>query len=39
MHKPEFVQENKAYKILWEFQIQIPPKRPDLISITKKERT
>ena len=41
MHKPESVQENTTYKILWDFEIQIyhltPARRPDLVIINKRE--
>ena len=41
MHKPESVQENQTYKILWNFEIQtdhlIPARRQNLVIIYKKE--
>ena len=44
MHKPESLFENETYKILWDLQqiqtdYQIPARRPDLMSINKKNRT
>ena len=42
MHNPAPVLENDAHKLLWDFNIQtnhlIPPRRPDLIIINKKEK-
>ena len=43
MHSPESVQENKAHKPLWDFEIQtdkeISAKRTDLVTVKKKEGT
>ena len=43
IHKPESVQENDTYKVLWDFEIQtlyqISVRRPDLIMRNKKRRT
>ena len=39
MHNPESVLENDTHKLLWDFVIQISARRPDLIIISKKERT
>ena len=42
MHNPAPVLENNTHKLLWDFNIQtdrlIPTRRPDFITITKKER-
>ena len=42
MKKPESVQENEIYKILWGFVIQtyhiIQARRPDLVLINKKKK-
>ena len=42
MQKPESVQENETYKILWYFKIQlvhlIPERKPDLVMINKKKK-
>ena len=41
MHEPKSIQENEAYKIIWEFEIQtenpIPSRVPDLMMISKKK--
>ena len=43
MHKPERVQENEKYKILWNFEIQaehlITARRPELVIINKKRKS
>ena len=43
MHNLEFVQKNKMYKLLWDFEVQmhhrISVRRPDLIIINKEKRT
>ena len=42
MHKPESVQENETYKLLWDFEIptdnQILARRPDIVIINKKKK-
>ena len=40
MHKPEFVLDNQAHKVLWDFGIQTDPRilarRPDLLIVKKR---
>ena len=42
MHKPEFVQRNETYKLLWDFGIQtdhlISARRSDLVIVKKKKK-
>ena len=42
-YEPESVLENKDYKILWDFSIQIDhiieARRPDLVVVDKKDRS
>ena len=42
MHKPKLVLENETHKIIWNFETQtdhlIPPKKPDLVYLTKKKK-
>ena len=38
MHNPAPVLENYTHKLLWDFNIQIPARRPDLVIINNKKR-